>query len=162
MSDIVTLQAPVIQDKKVAEYDFSQPVSLLTKVLCDITHAGVPALIGIYGKSGSGKTELAKHLQKTAKNSVLIDVISHLHQSGDKEDYAMPLANIMAALSDTSASTFLIDDLGFATRDCETCIEHMTQHQSKIVLFFVQNKRDVKFTENVVWLKYSDCKLSAL
>ncbi len=123
--------------------DFSKHLDLISSTMGDLVVANEPRFIGIEGQSGAGKSGLAKVLKEDGVNVVIIDVCALSDKSPNPTD-------ISSYFGDKTA-TIVIDELGFADRDCYELInEHLDQGGTIVAL--VQSRMDVDLEAAKTWL----------
>ncbi len=134
-------------DKEERKVDFSQALNKLEQVVGDLIHQGKPRLVAIEGASGSGKTGFARLLQHQGVNVKSIDVLSLCEN-------AMTGADISHLLGDRE-STYVIDELGYADKNCLPLIKSLVENGGTAVVL-AQSRRDLEELDSVLevkWLK---------
>ncbi|EMY6611143.1 MULTISPECIES: hypothetical protein [Vibrio] len=140
---------PSLPEKQPIKVDFSQHLSLMYQIVETHTRKSINIPIFIEGKSGSGKTGLAKLLSIEGNNVISINTLDLL--KNDK------LIDITPLLNDPH-KTYVIDEIGFINNMSLQRIAELSECGT-IIVGLLQNAFDlVEQPEKGVWLNLDRTK----
>lgn len=140
-------------DPSERKVDFTRHLELITSTMGDLVLEEKPRFIGIQCHSGTGKSGLAKVLKEDGVNVIVIDVCA----LSDKTSQPTDISNFFI----DSKATIVIDELGFADRNCYPLInQHLAQGGTVVAL--VQSRMDVDLDLEIKWLSMDRNGIRAL